>query len=323
MKKGFPEIRKILSTGDIVAKVICVVLSVILWAYISNTNIGEIKFKIPIIFTNLPDTLVKTKMSSRYVTITLTGRKDTLKNVNVKSIKALVNLEQPEINVSKNYPIEVIRDEIPDNIELKLSNREVALFIERKISKKVSVKINIIDKVPEGYVLGKIRVIPDSVTLSGPESLLRDIDHVQTKAVSIANNTGRINREVFIDNSNLEGVNLDISRVRVIIPVIESANLFKFTKSIVIKNKNDRFNYILSQEEATVYLQASGSDIIPTEDDFELFIDIASSGNENLFTEENQDFIEKNFTIEVEIKKEGVKLISIFPDVVSVKILKK
>ena len=142
-------------------------------------------------------------------------------NVNVKSIKAIVNLEHPAIGVNQNYPIEIIKDEIPENIDLSLSTNEVNLIIERKIYKRVRIKTNIVDKVKEGYILGQIKIIPDSIIINGPESQVKSIDFVRTNSISIENETGRIVKEISIDKTDMSNLEMDISNVRIIIPIIE------------------------------------------------------------------------------------------------------
>ncbi|MBN2038542.1 MAG: hypothetical protein JW864_00775 [Spirochaetes bacterium] len=321
MKKTFPEITRLLSVNDLIAKIVCVLLAVLLWVYISNTNIGETQFKIPVNFTELPETLIKSKVSHRYVTITLTGKKDLLKNINIKNIKAVVNLDQPKIG-KNNYPVEINKDELPENIEVNFSQKQIAVTVERKISKSVKVKINLVDKVSDGYMLGRIRIIPDTVLITGPESILTDIDFVKTVDISIADKKGRIIKEVPIDRSGLKGIYLNAAEVKVIIPVIESANLFKFEKKITIKNKNEKYQYILSNEEINVFIQSENAEIEPYLEDFDAFIDFSKINIDDMFKGTNKDYVEKNFTVDIALKKTGMRIISIVPDVITVKIMK-
>lgn len=323
MRKNFPEIKKILSTKDIIPKIICVLLSVILWAIISSTNIGEIKFKIPITFSNLPETLIASRISARFVTVTLSGKKDNLKNVNVKSIKAVVDLGQPDIGVNKSYPVEIVKEEIPENIDLEISIKDVTLVAERKIFKKIKVKANIADNVKSGYVLGRIQIFPESINISGPESLVRNIDIIQTDRIPIANKTIKIIRDVLIDTKDIPDITTDISKVRVTIPIIEAVNLSEYKKKIILKNTNERYKYILSQEEVSVYLQSDNPNIKPSADDLDIFVDLGTIDLDDFFKAGNENYIEKYFYVDAIIKKDGVKVISILPDVISIKTSEK
>jgi YbbR domain-containing protein len=323
MKNYLLEIKKIFSARDNVAKVVCVLLAIILWLYISKTNKGELEYKIPITFINLPETLVKSKISNRYVTAILTGKKDNLKNINIKSIKAVVNLEQPEIGINKTYSIDLIKDEIPENIDLNLSIKDVSLVVERKITKKVIVKANIVDKVLNGYVLGRIMIVPESINISGPESLLKTIDFVQTEKISIAKASGRFIKDAAIENKDIPDVNIDTLKVRVIIPIVESVNSVEFKKKVILKNINNNYNYILNPEEVSAYLQSDKPNIEPFEQDVEVFIDIGSLDLDELLKEGNENYIEKYYSVNSMTIKDGVKVISIFPDIISVKILLK
>ncbi len=320
MKKYLSEIKRILGARDNVAKIVCIFLSIILWLYISSTNIGEVKFKIPITFINLPENLVKSKISGKYVTATLSGKKDILKNINIKSIKAVVNLEEPEIGINKSYSIDVIRDEIPENIEITLSSKDVGLVIDKLASKRVKVTVNIAERAMNGYILGKIAVIPETVKINGPESLLRNIDFLQTEKISIAKVTGTIIKDVVVYSKDIPDISVDNPRVRVIIPVIESVNSIEFKKKVFLKNINDNYNYILNRDEVSVYLKSDNPDIAVSENDVDIFIEISNLDIEAFLKETNENYLEKYYSVDFIIKKEGIKVISIFPDAVSVKI---
>ncbi len=324
MRKNFPEIKKLISIKDLAAKIICVVLAIILWAIIRSTSSSEIKFKIPITFVNLPEILIKSEISDKYVTITLSGRKDNIKNVNAKSIKAIVNLDNPGIDISRKYPIEISREEIPENIDIKPSIKEVALKVERKISKKVIIKANIVNKIKNGYVLGRIKIFPETINISGPESLVKNIEFMQTEKITVMNaRTKTIEKDILIDNKNTPDIDTEIKRVRVIIPVIDSSNLAEYKKKIILKYNSDRYNYTLSQQEVSVYLRPDKPDIKPSEDGVDVFVDIDLTGIDDFFTDGSQKYIEKIFTVNAVVKKEGVKAVIIFPDNVSVKISEK
>lgn len=323
MKKYLLEIKRIFSARDNVAKVVCVFLSVILWLYISSTNIGEVKFKIPIIFINLPETLVRSKISNKYVTATLSGKKDNLKNINIKTIKAVVNLEQPEIGINRSYSIDLVRDEIPENIDINLSIKDVSLLVEKKISKKVKIRVNFIDKLMSGFVLGRIATIPESVKINGPESLLKTIDFINTEKISIAGASARIIRDVAIDTKDNPDISSDTPRIRVIIPVVESVNSTEFSKKVILRNTNENYRYSLSQEEVSVYLQSDKPNIEVSEEDVDVFVDLGPLDGEIFSKEGNENYIEKYYSVESSIKNDGVKIISIFPEIISIKISAK
>lgn len=322
MKKTLPEIKKIISTRDIVPKSICLILSIILWAYISNTKLGEVTFsRIPIRFQNLPSSLVISKIQHDYINVTLTGRKDYLKNVNIKNINAFVNLEDPSIGVDKSYPIEVIKQEIPEGIDLILSTKDIRLTVERKKYKKVRIVPKILD-IKEGYILGNIDIDPEYIRISGPESFITNIRSMQTQAISIGDKPGKIVKEVSI-STDIQGVEMEKNSVKVIIPVFNLVDLYKFEKKIGIRNTREEYEYILSTEYVSIYLNAEKEELKPSEKDIEVFIDIGSANIKEFFDNENKDSIEMEYQINVRLKKEGINIISIKPDKTSLKIIKK
>ena len=320
MKNYILQIIKFIASRDNVAKIVCIFLAVVLWFYIRNTNIGEVNFKIPVTFVNLSETLVKSRISDKYVSATLKGTKDNLKNVNIKSIKAIVDLGQPEIGINKSYPIDLIKDEVPENIDLNLSIKDVKLLVERKIVKRVKIRANIDPQIPKGFIVGKAMIIPDSVNVTGPESLLKSINFLRTEKVSIPKATGKIIKDAAINYKDNADIKIEPSKVRLIIPVVESVNSAEFTKKIILKNINYKYNYVLKQDEVLVYLESDNPNIEPSEDDIEVFIDLSSQVLADLTQESNGNYIENYYTVDTIIKNDQIRLISVFPDIISVRI---
>ena len=141
MNRFFEEIRNIINTHDLIPKLISLLLAVILWAHIVNTQVGEVTFKIPVDYKNIHESLVVIEKEPPLITVTFKGKKDLLRNINTKNIKVFVNLQNPKVNKTAQYPVSVSRGELPDNIEMQTSKKFVTLTIEKKISKKLPVKV--------------------------------------------------------------------------------------------------------------------------------------------------------------------------------------
>ncbi len=322
MKRLKPEIKRFISTKDIIPKAVCLLLSVLLWTYINSTKVGDVKFRIPIEFKNISEELVISEVKSKYITVSLTGRKDILKSINVKSINAFVNLGNPVVGISKRYPIKVIKHGLPESIELNLSSKDIAVTVDRKMTKVVKIEPNILEKIRDGYVLGYVKIIPQYITINGPESYVKNVDLIKTNMISIGDETGRIEREVFLDKNGLSNIDLDINKVRLIISIIEDTNLYKVEKKIEIKNSIEGYKYILSKQYVKIYLRSGDEDIKPSKEDVMAFIDIASINIMDLLDEAESDYIEKDYLINVDSKQEGVNVITVLPDTISVKIMK-
>ena len=120
MKRIINNIWQQFNRNDILPKIASLLLAIIVWAYISSTKIGEIKVRIPINFENLSKALLITEVETGYISLALSGKKEDLKNINKKDFKIIVNLENPIIGKYKKYQVEVIKADIPENIDMSL-----------------------------------------------------------------------------------------------------------------------------------------------------------------------------------------------------------
>ena len=322
MKRFIPDIRKFLSTKDIVPKVVCLLLSIFLWIYVNSTKVGEVKFTIPVEIKNLPDNLAVVEGMNKNTTVTLTGRKDLLKSVNIKNINAVVNLESPEVGFTRRYPIGVVKTEIPESVEVSLSSSELALTVDKKIQKRVRIEPNIKQPAQNKYTIGNVRVDPPYTVISGPEALLKKIDSVRTNLIVAGEATGRIEREISIDSGNLPNIKSDIKKARVIIPVFDSSQLNKFEIVIDIKNAKEGYKYILNRQNVSIYLRAK-DDAKPEKDRVSAFVDIASIKYDYLFRDLNVNYIEKDYMINVKLKDDAFEVVAVIPDIITVKIVKQ
>jgi len=322
MKRSIPDIRKFLSTRDIVPKIICLFLSIILWTIVNSTKVGEVKFTIPVELKNLPDNLAVLEGLNKNTTVTLTGRKDLLKSVNIKNINAVVNLENPEVGFTRKYPVGVLKNGIPDSIELSLSSNELVLTVEKKIQKRVRIVPNIKQPAKNQYAVGNVRVDPPYILISGPESQLKDMDSIRTNLIVLGDAVGRIEKEISIDGSSISNIKVDIKKARVIIPVFDTSGLIKFEIMIDIKNPKEGYKYILNRQNVSIYLRAK-DDVKPEKDDVSAFVDAASIRYDYLFRDLNVNYIEKDYMINIKLKDDVFEVVSVIPDSISVKIVRQ
>ncbi len=322
MKRVIKEIKKIISTRDLVPKVICLLLSIILWTYVNSTKVGEVKFRIPVEFTSLPKNLTIFEGLNKYITVSLTGRKDILKNVNVKNINASIDVSKPQIGLRKMYPIKITKHGLPESIEINLSSKDILLTIDNEQSKRVKIEPNIQMSLKDGYILGNVKIDPPLVTINGPETSVSKIDKIRTGLISIGGQTGRIVREVFLDTGEFISIKTNVNVVKVVIPVLESTSLQKYDVKINIENSQEGFKYILSKQYTRVYLRSIEEDLELSEDDMNASVNLAGLNLKSIFEKNGREAIEREFKIDFTLQEEGVEIITLIPSKISVKIIK-
>ena len=82
-------------------KIMCMLMAIILWAWIGNRQTGRLVLRVPIEYKNLDDRLVISEYSDKYVSVAMEGKKEYLKGVTEKNLKAYVDLANPTLGISK------------------------------------------------------------------------------------------------------------------------------------------------------------------------------------------------------------------------------
>lgn len=328
MKELIEEIKGLLSKRELIPKLISLMLAVILWAYIGSTKIGEQKLRLQIESKNLSKSLVISKMQTSFINVILNGNKEELKNVNIKNIRAFVNLENSRIGKSWVYQVEITKNRIPDNIEMSYSPQKVNITVENKISKSIKVLPLITGDLRDGYMLGNIKSTPEYINISGPESVINEINFIETKKINITNETSRINREVSIDTGSYKNVEFSTLSVKVTVPIFESSNIFKFEKKIEMRNKSGSYNYEFSDKRSAIlFIKPVNEKIKFSKDEFDIYVDLASliSGKKSPITviENKKVFAELPIKISIKSNKDDIRFVYTKPDKILIKIIRK
>jgi hypothetical protein len=91
MRRFLERLKALFSTRDFLPKMVCLALSIVLWAYISESKVGELTFRVPVVYRNLPTNTMVSFIADKTVPVIIRGRKEDLKNLQVKNIRAIVD----------------------------------------------------------------------------------------------------------------------------------------------------------------------------------------------------------------------------------------
>lgn len=317
--KFFDRLIKIIKEKKFIAKVLSLTLSVVLWAYISSTMKGELKFKIPIEVMNLPTGMIVSKMSDNTVLVTVDGKKDFLKNIRVKNLQVTVDLKNPKIGVPKKYRLRLSKVDMPENINITLSKKTVIITVERKIEKKVKVVPRITGNVKKGSIIGMKKVVPEYIVVQGAESLIDEIEYIYTENISVENESEDIAREVDLERMENGRVYYSKSTVKVIIPIINYGDLFKVDVDITVMNPAKDLRYHLEDKTVKLYIKYQGDREIKPEF-FNAHIDVHNAK----VAKRGKKRVIREFPVKISLKKEmDVDIVSVIPEKVKVEIKKE
>lgn len=189
-------------------KILSLILAFTLWAYVKYTSTpyasmsSETKMPANLVVEGIPENLVVLDAPT-LVTLTVRGAPDKLASLKPSHFRAVIDagdkkagLYNISVNVSAPPEIKVVRVE-PERVTIRLDPFEKRLF---------SAKIEPQGTIAGGYIMGKFSAQPESVTVSGAQSLLAqvkevravcnvdgaDVTQVQRIAVDIVDDQGHI-----------------------------------------------------------------------------------------------------------------------------------
>ncbi|MBP6993046.1 MAG: hypothetical protein KBC90_16135, partial [Spirochaetes bacterium] len=246
---------------DYLARSICLLLAVILWAYIAAGKTDTLRFRMPIVPRNVPSQLAVSDMSDRYAVLVVEGRKEHLKSINMKNIRAYVNLDNAVIG-SKEYPIRLEKQQVPEEVTLSLASREVTVTTEKKTERWVRVVPVIEGSVRKGKIMIDRMVFPERVRITGPKSIIDSIDSLDTEEVSVDNEAADLHRQVGLRHERLADISLSEKVFTVKVTITDLKDLVMVTLPVSILNGSKDFDYELRDREAEVYIRAKNNLVV-------------------------------------------------------------
>ncbi len=308
---------------DFLAKGVCLLLAVILWAFIISGKTENLRYRVPVVTRNLPANLAVVGLSGRFAVVMLEGKKDELKSVNIKSIRATVNMAKAVVGEEKAYPIQVEKLEVPEDVVISLVDSEITLLVEKKEDKWIKVLPNITGSVPKGKIVIDRLVIPERVKISGPVSTIGEIESIETEAVSIENETGDLQRQVGLDRNKYKDVTFGEKNFTVKVLITDIRDLAMITVPVGVRNVDNEYAYELKDREVEVYVRMKNNrPVDPGE--VEAFVDAGKLNAKAFFEYEQKDTLVKDLPVMVAgISVNTTDIISVIPKKVLVRITHK
>lgn len=246
MKRYVQKFIGFFQNRNLVPKMASILLSVILWAYISSSKSGDIKFKLPVAFEGLEENYIVSKTSHKYIVVEVQGNKDELKNLRPANFKLTVDLAKATPGDYKPYKIQYQKIDLTDDFKVELNPEEIKVFIEKKFEKNVKIIPKYSGYTEKGFMTGKIRVIPEYVKISGPRSLLNNTDAVYTDEISVDGRNSTFRQDVKIQKINEDELQYNISRVNVFVPILNYSQMTTYEIPVAVKNRKKGFKYTIS-----------------------------------------------------------------------------
>lgn len=300
-----------------VAKAISLILALILWGYLNDSKTGKMKFEAAIEFKNLPQGYCISSVSEKIITVTMEGKKEYLKGIDVESIAPFINLENPKIDENWPYQIQINRQQIPDRIAITLSVDKTRITVERRIQKRVKIMPVITGELKKGYIAGRIKTFPDNVDITGAKSLVEKINHVSTEPIALNENQGDISCDIDLIAPSQE-VELSEIKAKVSVSIMKMDDLYSVEVPVLTRNSSHEYRHTLANEKIRVYLRKGDRMIVSPSD---IDISINAGPIEKHMKEKKIKTLDSDIPVPIIFKFQNnePELINYSPDIIKVR----
>lgn len=166
--------------------IIAFVMALCLWLIVNLSRDYNINVNLPISLGNMPEDRALSEELPRFATVSITGEGWKLINIYNNPPQIFVDVTRDEINLYDQVQQQM--NATPDLNVMKVQPLLLNLELEDRISKKVPIVSRVDVNFRDQYdFVDEPRLNPDSVTVSGAASLVRDIDQWATDSVQISN----------------------------------------------------------------------------------------------------------------------------------------
>ncbi len=175
-------------TNNFWLKILAVVFSVILWLVVVNIDDPKVsqRFSASVVIENADYLTGQGKYfevidDTNTITFTVTAKRSYLERLSSTDFKAVANMENATIDSDSGIgevPIEVTALRYSSLITISKATQNLEISLDELSQQQYIVAVETTGTLPDGCALGDVTVSPNLLKVSGPQSVVSQIDHV-------------------------------------------------------------------------------------------------------------------------------------------------
>ncbi|MDY0095741.1 MAG: CdaR family protein [Candidatus Vecturithrix sp.] len=237
---------------NVTLKLVALILAIIIWFLVVGEQRSEVRLTVPLELRNLPTDLEITQSVSQ-VEITLRGFSSFVKRLTPGDIDVYIDLSNVVQGTNSFIlsPEEIVVPIGATVIQVSPSNIEV--FLDATVRKTLTVEPVLRGQPADGYILGEMTVIPETIKVAGAQTLLKTLSKVETEVISLDGIKEHIIKKVKVKlpNSSLR-IEKEEERVVEVQVNIEPEMIDRFFEEIpLLVQKEETRSFKLSPESIT------------------------------------------------------------------------
>jgi YbbR domain-containing protein len=177
MKKFFLE--------NLGLKIAAVLLSIVLWVFVTSRGQSEMSIDVPLEFNDIPQGLEIVNHTIKAVTLSVKGQERFIKNIRASDIRVSLDLNKAKKGEGVYY---IQRDDIklPRAITVTtMTPSSVKVTLDETITKTVKVIVPVTGALGKAYYVKSVEVTPQTVVIEGTSSEIGRTKNIKTEPLDI------------------------------------------------------------------------------------------------------------------------------------------
>jgi YbbR domain-containing protein len=191
-------------------KVLAVILAVFVWFLARKSGEPiQMSFYAPVVFKNVSPEFQVTSDPPQVNIVVHTNSRDSF---NPQEIQAVLDLDKAQEGIlsyvlTENHILSPVKVEIT-----RIHPSQITVRIEELIEKSFSIKPRYQGTPKKGYLLGDIKIVPDTLTMRGPRSVLEKMEHISAHEIELEglNESTTMRVDLDLPGGNVQIINQNV-----------------------------------------------------------------------------------------------------------------
>lgn len=180
-------------------KIAAVLLSIVLWVFVTSRGQSELSVDVPLEFNDIPHGLEIVNHTVKTITLTIKGQERFLKNIRPSDIRVSLDLGKAKKGEG-TYRISIDDIKLPHAVTVtNITPSSVKVTVEETMTKTVRVVAVLAGEPEKGYHVKSIDVTPPDVEIEGIKSEVARIKNVKTEPLDMTGSNETFTQDMKLD----------------------------------------------------------------------------------------------------------------------------
>ncbi|MFI5294585.1 MAG: YbbR-like domain-containing protein [Thermodesulfovibrionales bacterium] len=198
-------------------KISAVLISVLLWLFVTSRGQSEMSHEIPVEFKDVPVGLGIASTSAKMVNVAIRGQERVMKNIRPTDLRVFVDLSKAK---KGEWSFHISQDDVKLPYAMTVLNIEPSTLrvkLDETMTKPVTVNPVITGTPGKGFYVKAVEVEPKSIVIQGLKAEVRKIGEIRTETMDISGIEETVTQEL---NVEAGGANIKPEKDKVRVTVV-------------------------------------------------------------------------------------------------------